>query len=124
MKTALVLGATGLVGGRLLEQLLHDARYDSVVALTRRPLERQHPTEPHYYLAMLGTDPAHQGRGIGSALLAPVLERCDEEGLPAYLESSKESNIAFYARHRFDLTKPFQLKGGPTMYFMWRPAPA
>ncbi|MBK9335309.1 MAG: NAD(P)H-binding protein [Lewinellaceae bacterium] len=43
MKTALVLGATGLVGGRLLEQLLHDARYDSVVALTRRPLERQHP---------------------------------------------------------------------------------
>lgn len=85
-------------------------------------LEREHPTEPHYYLAMLGTDPAHQGRGVGSALIAPVLERCEAEGLPAYLESSKESNVPFYARHRFAVTKPFTLKGGPTMYFMWRPA--
>jgi len=43
MKTALLAGATGLVGGHLLEQLLDDPRYGTVVALVRRPLERQHP---------------------------------------------------------------------------------
>jgi ribosomal protein S18 acetylase RimI-like enzyme len=87
-------------------------------------IERNHPGDPHHYLAVLGTDPSEQGRGIGSALMAPVIEQCDAEGLPAYLESSKESNVAFYGRHRFEVTKPFAIKGGPTMYFMWRPAPA
>jgi hypothetical protein len=56
--------------------------------------------------------------------MGPIVARCDEEGLPAYLESSKESNVAFYARHKFAVSMPFELKGGPTLYFMWRPAPA
>ncbi|MFN8051745.1 MAG: GNAT family N-acetyltransferase [Acidimicrobiales bacterium] len=86
-------------------------------------MEKRHPTELHHYLAVLGTDPDHQGKGIGSALLAPVLERCDTEGLGAYLESSKESNVPFYGRHKFEVTSPFTLKNGPTLYFMWRPAP-
>ena len=42
MKTALLLGATGLVGGQLLEQLLAHPAYDTVVALNRRPLDLQH----------------------------------------------------------------------------------
>lgn len=83
-------------------------------------LERAHPPEPHWYLAILATDPAHQGRGIGSALLAPVLERCDREGLPAYLESTRESTVAFYARHRFVVTEPLTIADGPTIYPMWR----
>lgn len=83
-------------------------------------IERQHPTEPHHYLAIIGTDPEHQGKGIGAALLAPVLDLCDEEGLPAYLESSKDSNVPYYRRFAFDVTTPFTLKGGPTLHFMWR----
>jgi len=83
-------------------------------------VDRLHPTEPHWYLGILGTDPPQQGRGIGSALLAPVLDRCDLEGVPAYLESSKESNVAFYARHGFDLVGELHPKGAPTMYRMWR----
>ena len=83
-------------------------------------IEREHPTAPHYYLAVIGTDPAQQGRGIGGALVAPILERCDTEGLPAYLESSKESNVGYYARFRFEVTKPFTLKDGPPIWFMWR----
>ena len=51
-------------------------------------VEKQHPRELHWYLAVLGTEPASQGKGIGSALIAPVLARCDEDGVPAYLESS------------------------------------
>lgn len=84
-------------------------------------IERAHPNEPHWYLATLGTDPAHQGRGIGSALLAPVLERCDHAGLPAYLESSKEANVPYYERFGFRVTSELALpKGGPTLWLMWR----
>jgi GNAT superfamily N-acetyltransferase len=84
-------------------------------------IEKRHPHEPHYYLATLGTDPAQQGKGIGSALLQPVLERCDTEGVPAYLESSKERNLAFYARHGFEVTKRLDLMGGgPPVWLMWR----
>jgi GNAT superfamily N-acetyltransferase len=84
-------------------------------------LDRSHPDDrPHWYLAVLGTDTAHQGKGIGSALLAPVLAICDEEGIPAYLESSKESNIPFYNRHGFEVTCEVTAKDGPTIWPMYR----
>lgn len=84
-------------------------------------IERRHPpSPPHWYLAVLGTDPVAQGRGIGSALLRPVLERCDEDGVAAYLESSKQENIAFYARHGFRVTEALTLPRGPQVWPMWR----
>jgi ribosomal protein S18 acetylase RimI-like enzyme len=84
-------------------------------------LARHHPADPaHYYLAVLGTDPASQGRGLGSAVLAPVLEQCDRHGIGAFLESSKESNIAFYARHGFRVLEEVWLPRGPRMWAMWR----
>jgi len=83
-------------------------------------VERRHPDNDHWYLAVLGTDPVHQGKGIGSALLRPILDRCDHEGLGAYLESSKERNIAFYHRHGFSVTGEIVFPGGPTVWPMWR----
>jgi ribosomal protein S18 acetylase RimI-like enzyme len=84
-------------------------------------VERRHPQNPHLYLAALGTDPPAQGRGIGSALLRPGLELCDREGLPAYLESSKERNVAFYSRFGFRVTEELRLPGdGPKFWLMWR----
>ena len=79
-----------------------------------------HPRKPHWYLGILGTNPADQRGGIGSTLMAPVLERCDSEGLPAYLESSKRENIPFYQRHGFSLTGELQIEGGPTLWPMLR----
>jgi GNAT superfamily N-acetyltransferase len=84
-------------------------------------VEHLHPKEPHWYLGVLGTKSALQGKGIGSALLQPVLERCDDEGVPAYLESSKHSNIAFYRRHGFEVTGEIRLPpDGPPVWPMWR----
>lgn len=84
-------------------------------------IERRHPpSPPHWYLSILGTDPAAQGRGIGSTLLRAVLDRCDEDGVGAYLESSKETNIAFYARHGFRVREEVRLPRGPQAWLMWR----
>ncbi|MCZ7525825.1 MAG: GNAT family N-acetyltransferase [Acidimicrobiia bacterium] len=87
---------------------------------TFRLLERHHPTEEHWYLDIIGTDPDHQGTGVGSALLRPVLARCDDEVLPAYLVSSNVANIPFYERHGFRLMDEITVPGGPVMYPMWR----
>ncbi len=84
-------------------------------------LERAHPREEHWYLSYLGTDPTAQGRGIGSALMTAVLERADEQGLPAYLESSKKANLAFYGRHGFVTSgDPVRAAAGPPLFPMWR----
>ena len=84
-------------------------------------LEKAHPHGPsHFYLTVLGTDPPSQGQGIGSTLMGPVLEVCDQEGLPAYLESSKERNVDFYSRFGFRVTDEVQLPNGPKMWPMWR----
>jgi GNAT superfamily N-acetyltransferase len=83
-------------------------------------LEDRHPTEPHWYLEFIGTDPAHQGKGIGTALLQPMVDRCDEEGVGAYLESSKEANVAFYARFGFEVTEVVTHRGGAEQWLMWR----
>ena len=104
----------GLLSPRLLPRL-------PLVAYGMTGIERRHPhSPPHWYLAVLGTAPEAQGRGHGSAVLAPVLARCDEDGVGAYLESSKERNIAFYARHGFRVTRELRLPRGPRMWAMWR----
>lgn len=83
-------------------------------------VERAHPREDHWYLGVLGTDPPHQGTGAGGALLAPVLSRCDAEGIGAYLESSKERNVPYYARFGFKVTQEVSLPKGPKVWLMWR----
>ena len=87
-----------------------------------REIEERHPSRPHWYLAVLGTDPPRQGEGLGSALLRPVLDECDRLEIPAYLETSTERNVAFYTRHGFRVTGELTLPDGPDMWFMWRDA--
>jgi GNAT superfamily N-acetyltransferase len=80
-----------------------------------------HPSEPHWYLEGLGTHPDWQRRGIASAVLAPVLGLCDADGLPAYLETQKESNLPFYRRHGFEVVGTTQIPdGAPNIWLMWR----
>ena len=82
---------------------------------------REHPDEhPHWYLPFVGVDPDWQGRGLGTALLRPVLERCDEDGVPAYLESSTARNRACYLRQGFEDLGILRFPDGPPMTKMWR----
>jgi GNAT superfamily N-acetyltransferase len=83
-------------------------------------VETRHPDNRHMYLAVLGVEPDRQGDGVGSALIRPGLELCDREGLPAYLETGKERNVAFYARHGFRVTEELDLTRGPRVWLMWR----
>ena len=87
-----------------------------------RAVVRKHPpAPPHWYLAFIGVDPDWQGRGLGTALLQPVLERCDRERVAAYLEASSPQNRACYERNGFEVTATIELPdGGPTMWAMWR----
>ena len=79
-----------------------------------------HPTEPHWYLPMIGTDPSQQGRGYGSALLRHALAACDREGLPAYLESSNPRNVPLYERFGFEIQGIIQVGSSPPLYPMFR----
>ncbi len=85
-------------------------------------LQAVHPKIDHCYLSTIGTDPPLQGSGIGSALMKVVLARLDEEATPAFLESSKEENLAFYHRHGFTVTGEVGGRGTgtPRIWLMWR----
>ncbi|WP_326754691.1 GNAT family N-acetyltransferase [Streptomyces sp. NBC_01635] len=81
-----------------------------------------HPTgRAHEYLWMIGVLPGRQGEGLGTALIGSVLDRCDREGLPAYLEASSVRSRLLYERLGFaQVCEPLRLPEGPRMWPMWR----
>lgn len=83
-------------------------------------VEKQHPGDPHYYLPYIGVAPARQGNGLGTALLRPVLDRCDTEGAPAYLEATNKRNLPLYRRQGFEMREELDLPNGPRLWTMWR----
>jgi GNAT superfamily N-acetyltransferase len=85
-------------------------------------LERVHHrvVRPHAYLAVLGTDPLFSRQGAASAALAPMLAECDRQGLPAYLETQKEENLAFYNRHGFEFQQMVEVVRVPKLWTMLR----
>jgi ribosomal protein S18 acetylase RimI-like enzyme len=92
-----------------------------VASATYGALLSVHPEAPHWYLSGIGTDPPVQGTGVGGELMRSRLARCDAAGQAAYLESSKESNVPFYQRHGFRVTRELTIPGGgPTFWLMWR----
>lgn len=79
-----------------------------------------HPTEPHWYLPVIGVDVTKQGRGYGSTLLRHALERCDKDRLPAYLEATSPLNKLLYERHGFEELGVIQMGSSPPMWPMLR----
>jgi GNAT superfamily N-acetyltransferase len=84
-------------------------------------MDRHHPQQPHYYLHAIGARLENQGQGIGSALLKEVTRLCDQQQMPAYLESSSARNVELYQRHGFEVQAEQAIgQGGPPLFFMWR----
>jgi GNAT superfamily N-acetyltransferase len=103
----------------LFESTVSDKIKDDLFSLFEE-MGNYHPIEPHWYLPMIGTDPAQQGKGYGSALLKHALSICDREGSPAYLESSNPGNIPLYQRFGFEVVGKIQAGSSPTIFPMLR----
>lgn len=85
-------------------------------------IDKAHPTEPHWYLMAIGTDPAHQGKGYGSLVMRDQLRVADSEGMPAYLETATPKNVLIYKGFGFETVDEVRIPDGPTLTTMWREA--
>jgi GNAT superfamily N-acetyltransferase len=104
----------------VLRSHVGDARLGDVVA-GMAAMDVHRPAEPHRTLHSVCVHPRAQGTGLGSELLRPVLDRCDAEGVSAYLDSSSERNLPFYARLGFEVVAEEFLPGeGPVMHALVR----
>jgi GNAT superfamily N-acetyltransferase len=74
----------------------------------------------HYYVRDIGVHPKEQGKGLGGALMRPTLDRCDREGLPAYIEASSERSAALYERLGFEHIEELRVGGSPPLWLMLR----
>jgi GNAT superfamily N-acetyltransferase len=107
----------------LLPAIVRDLRADTPRLLEALAfIEKKHPREPaHWYLPVVGVVPAWQGRGYGTALLRRVLERCDAEHVPAYLEAGTPRSRALYERNGFETVEECHYaKDAPPLWRMWR----
>ena len=68
-------------------------------------------SDPHWYISAIGVDPAHQGEGLGSRLIAAGIERADREGRPIYLETETRSNVGFYEHRGFEMIEETVVTG-------------
>lgn len=101
-------------------QATMDERTRNDALATFEQMGRYHPTEPHWYLPLIGVDPARQGQGYGSALMRYALDACDREGALAYLESTNPTNVPLYERHGFKVLGTIQAGSYPPLFPMLR----
>ena len=99
-----------------------DEETDKISREVERAMASYHPKVPHWYLWMIGVDPRCQGKGHGSALLKHMLDRCDRERMPAYLESSTPKNVPLYERHGFEVVGLIEVRDVPPITPMLRRA--
>lgn len=121
-------GATGGAHGRAGDLLRWNLRAVALMgrrlpsaAWTTARVHQLHPRGPAWYLAVLGTEPARQGQGLGSAVLAPVLERCDRTGVQAYLDTVTRSDVRFYEGRGFRVVAELSPARAPHFWVMRRP---
>jgi ribosomal protein S18 acetylase RimI-like enzyme len=109
-------------GARFLTMMNDGCDADEVARLLtmNHVMEEHHPTEDHWYLGMIATEPEARGRGIGGSLMREALTVVDAAHLPAYLESTNPRNISLYVRHGFRVTGELKIPDGPSMTAMWR----
>ena len=83
---------------------------------------RRRPSDPHWYLPLIGVEPAHRGRGAGTAMLERALRRADLSGMPTYVEATDPRHVACYRRHGFEAVGRIEIGHCPALTPMLRPA--
>jgi len=109
------------VMGELMQSTLTPSQLERALALFQQ-MAAYHPHEPHWYLPLIGVDPAQQGKGFGDALMVHALARIDREGVAAYLESTNPRNISLYRRHGFEPLGEIRAGESPPLVPMLRRA--
>lgn len=90
-------------------------------AIAEGLISAHRPDGEHWYLASLGVRPSCQGRGLGSRVVEPMLNRLDAEGQTAALDTSSADSVRFCSRHGFEVVDQFELPdAGPTIWIMVR----
>jgi ribosomal protein S18 acetylase RimI-like enzyme len=105
--------------GEVMRSTLTPSQYEKALALFSQMAD-YHPHEPHWFLPLIGVDPAQQGKGLGDALMLHALARCDQDRTPAYLESSNPRNISLYRRHGFEPLGEIRAGSSPPIVPMLR----
>ena len=92
------------------------------IAAVFEQTEHYRPTEPHWYLSLIGVEALYRNSGCGAALLQHRIRQCDREHLPAYLWSSNPLNTSLYKRHGFEIAGTIQVGSSPPIFPMLRGA--
>lgn len=105
--------------GSVLERSVSEKIRKDVFAVFEQ-MGRYHPSEPHWYLPLMGVDPSKHGKGFGSAIMEHALIQCDRDHKLAYLEASNPRNKHLYERHGFELLGTIQAGSSPPFFPMLR----
>jgi GNAT superfamily N-acetyltransferase len=103
----------------LLEETVPEGRRDRLFEIMQ-DMASYHPEEPHWYLPLIGTHPAQQGKGCGAALLAHMTAICDRQAMPAFLEATSARSVPLYQRHGFEVLGEISKEGSPALTPMLR----
>jgi GNAT superfamily N-acetyltransferase len=104
---------------KVVENTVADERKAAMFSMFEQR-DALHPQEAHWHLPLIGVDPAHQGKGIGSALLSHILNLCDGQNVSAYLEATSPRNARLYERHGFEVIGSIQVADSPRIIAMLR----
>jgi GNAT superfamily N-acetyltransferase len=104
---------------RVIEDTVAGERKNAILSMFEQ-MDAYHPREPHWHLPLIGVDPASQGRGVGSALQRHILEQCDRQKAPAYLEATSPRNASLYERLGFEALGSIQVADSPPVVPMLR----
>ena len=104
---------------KVIEDTVAGARKAAMFSIFEQ-MDALHPTEAYWHLPLIGVDPAHQGKSIGSALLSHVLKVCDGQKVSAYLEATSPRNVPLYKRHGFEEIGCIQAGDSPQIISMLR----
>jgi ribosomal protein S18 acetylase RimI-like enzyme len=105
--------------GAVMQSTVEPSRLEEGAGMFEQ-MAAYHPHEPHWYLPLIGVDPARFGEGHGDALMSHALARCDRERVPAYLESTNPRNMSLYRRHGFEPLGTIQVGSSPPLVPMLR----